>query len=118
MAGRPDMNVASPRQRGKQLGRKLAQIRLARNILQAELAETAGISERTLRRLESGDGATLDTFIRVLAALNLGDNLDLLVPDPSIRPMERLRTSGNERQRSSATKEDKTTGKWEWGTGD
>lgn len=106
----------SPDGMAKEVGANLEKLRLSRNITQAQLAEDAGVSERTLRRLESGDGATLDSFIRVLGALNLQQNLDLIVPDPRVRPIERVRTGGSERQRSRSTKTSKSGKQWRWGT--
>ena len=38
----------------RESGRRLAQIRLSRNLTQAELAQRAGVSKRTLERLEMG----------------------------------------------------------------
>jgi transcriptional regulator with XRE-family HTH domain len=94
----------------------LERLRLSRNITQSQLAADAGISERTLRRLESGDNPTLDSLIRVLIALKIQRNIDLLVPDSRIRPIERVRTKGSERQRSRSAKTTKRTKQWEWGT--
>ncbi|WP_245307462.1 helix-turn-helix domain-containing protein [Rhizobium altiplani] len=98
------------------MGQKLERFRLSRNITQQQLATDAGISERTLRRLESGDNPTLDSLIRVLIALKIQGNIDLLIPDSRIRPIERVRTKGTERQRSRSTKTAKQPKPWEWGT--
>ncbi len=100
----------------REIGQKLERLRLSRNITQSQLATDAGISERTLRRLESGDNPTIDSLIRVLIALKIQRNMDLLVPDSRIRPIERMRTKGTERQRSSSAKKPKKTKQWEWGT--
>ena len=115
MAGISSQNFKSPEAVAADIGSKLERLRLSRNITQTELARDAGVSERTLRRLESGDGATLDSFVRVLSALKLSQNLDLLVPDPRVRPIERVRTGGTERQRSRSAKTDQTTKQWQWG---
>lgn len=105
----------SPKIHEQELGARLEQLRLSRNIIQADLAQDAGISERTLRRLESGDGGTLDSLFRVLTALRLDGNLDLLIPNPEIRPIERVHTKGRERQRSSSSKSEKHSSNWQWG---
>lgn len=109
-------NVKSPEVIAQEIGQKLERLRLSRNVTQSQLATDAGISERTLRRLEAGNNPTLDSLVRVLIALKIQDNADLLVPDSRIRPIERVRTKGMERQRSSSTKAVKTPKKWEWGT--
>ena len=38
-----------------ELGGRLTRLRLERNLTQAQLAEQAGVSKRTVQRLESGD---------------------------------------------------------------
>jgi len=111
-----DRNSKSPEAISREIGQKLERLRLSRNITQSQLAHEAGISERTLRRLEAGDNPTLDSLIRVLTALRIHDNVDLLVPDSRIRPIERVRTQGTERQRSRPAKAVNKTKKWEWGT--
>jgi len=71
------------------------------NIAQVDLAKSAGISERTLRRFESGHGGSVDSLVRILIALKLDSNLSLLIPDHAIRPMERARQTKSERRRAS-----------------
>lgn len=90
------------------LGERLERFRLLNNLSQAELAKAAGIGVRTLRRLESGEGGNLDTLVRVLMALKLEDNLLSLIPDHSVRPVERIRQSKTERQRASGTRSTKS----------
>lgn len=117
MADLQTLTMQSPGSIAEELGRRLGQLRLSRNITQSELAQDAGVSERTLRRLESGKGATLDSFIKILVALKLQQNMDMLVPDPSFRPIERIRTGGSERQRARTAKRPKPATQWRWGSG-
>jgi DNA-binding XRE family transcriptional regulator len=66
-----------------ELGHRIARLRLERNLSQAQLAEQAGISKRTLERLEAGAAATqLSLFLRVLRQLDLLERLELLLPSP------------------------------------
>jgi len=83
------------------LGEQLERNRLLQNVPQSELAIKAGVSTRTLRRLESGEGGSMDSFIRVLMALGLDGNLSALIPDSTVRPMERARKNKTERLRAS-----------------
>jgi transcriptional regulator with XRE-family HTH domain len=115
MSDRATPDVRSSELISREIGQKLERFRLSRNITQNQLAADAGISERTLRRLESGDNPTLDSLVRVLIALKIHRNVDLLVPNSRIRPIERVRTKGAERQRSSSAKPAKKTKQWEWG---
>ena len=52
------------------------------NLSQAQLAEQAGISKRTLERLEAGAAATqLSLFLRVLRQLDRLERLALLIAE-------------------------------------
>src|SRR4051812_23189558 len=82
---------------GLDLGAELRTHRKAARITQARLAETAGLSERTVRALERGRG-TLESWDAALAALGLslaGRNL----PGGTTRG-ERLRTLRRRRRLS------------------
>jgi transcriptional regulator with XRE-family HTH domain len=86
----------------RELGERLARTRLERNITQAELAVLAGVSKRTIERLETGaTGTQLSGFIRVCNALDLAERFDLLVPAPLPSPIEQLRLRGRQRRRAS-----------------
>jgi len=81
------------------LGRRLARLRLDRNVTQRELAAEAGVSLPTVQRLEGGRGATLAALVRVLGALDLLAGLEALVPERTPSPVEQL---GRPRQRRRA----------------
>ena len=110
-----DYAIANSEQIELDMCKKLVRIRLTRNITQKFLAEQAGVSVRTIRRLEKGLGVSLDTFIRVLTALGVQQNLESLLPDPRIRPIDRVALKGVERKRAKPGKisEEKTA--WVWG---
>jgi transcriptional regulator with XRE-family HTH domain len=109
-----ELNSASPEQIEADLGRRLEALRLSRNINQAQLAAEAGVSRRTITRLENGQGVALDTLIRVLRALGMVDRLAALLPDPGVQPIERVRRKGKVRQRARPTGPRSTT-QWSWG---
>jgi transcriptional regulator with XRE-family HTH domain len=100
-----------------ELGGRLTRIRLERNLTQAQLAEQAGVSKRTVQRLETGAVATqLSGFIRVCRVLDVIERFDLLIPEPVPSPVEQLKLAGRKRQRASTAKPNKPTGaKWQWG---
>ncbi|MHA6686655.1 helix-turn-helix domain-containing protein [Mesorhizobium sp. A556] len=98
------------------IGERVAGIRLSRNLTQRQLGELAGSSRNTVRRLEAGETVSLDTFIRVLAALGLATEFDALLPDPSVRPVDRVRLQGNERQRARPEEgSPQKASTWAWG---
>ena len=100
-----------------ELGGRLAKIRLDRNFTQAQLAEQAGVSKRTVERLEAGTvGTQLSGFIRVCLVLDVLERFDLLVPEPVPSPVAQLKLAGRNRQRASTAKLAKPPAKkWQWG---
>lgn len=115
MSGRIDFSIAASEQIEEALCRQLETIRLARNITQSQLAGEAGIALRTIRRLEKGQGVSLNTFIRVLIALDLQNNLQTLLPDPTVRPIERVNIGGSERKRARPGRQKGEESTWTWG---
>lgn len=74
----------------RQLGEHLTTWRKLRHLTAAEVADRAGIGVNTLRRLEHGDGATVENVLRVARALGVLDVLtDAL--DPYASEVGRLR---------------------------
>ncbi|QDU86502.1 anaerobic benzoate catabolism transcriptional regulator [Planctomycetes bacterium Pla163] len=101
------------------LGERLARQRRRLDLTQAELAHEAGVSKRTVERLESGGSTQLLNFVRVLRALGLLGRLDGLVPDPEPSPLERLRAADAERRRVGRRRANADDGDgadaWHWG---
>jgi len=101
----------------REIGARLAAIRVARNLTQGELAEQAGLGLRTVQRLESGAAATqLSGFLRVCRVLDLLENLETVFPEASVSPMAQLKGQSGKRKRVRVRKSE--TGKpatWTWG---
>ena len=75
----------------RESGRRLSQIRLGRNLTQAELALRAGVSKRTLERLEMGAvGVRIDAFFAVCGALGLTVGFEALLPEVQLSPQDIL----------------------------
>ncbi len=110
-----------------ELGRRLADRRIARELTQADVAERAGIGKRTLERIEAGGSSQLSNLVRVLRALELMEELDQLVPLPSSSPMALLKTREGQRKRASSKRRrmradfeerspsGRTGSEWTWG---
>jgi len=101
-----------------EIGRRLAAVRLSRNQTQAQLAEAAGISLRTLTRLESGEVATqLSGFVRVCRALDVLGLVDGLLPEPAPSPLALVKLRGRARKRASTAgpKSRHAARAWTWG---
>lgn len=83
--------LATAQEIGSVLGERLRRQRLAGELQQRELAARAGISETTLRNLETKGVSTLETFIKVVIALGVADELSGLLETrhASIQAMEK-----------------------------
>ena len=67
------------------LGERLRLARRRRKLSSATVAERAGISRTTLYHAERGDGAvTLGTYLRIMTALGLEKDFDLLASDDKL----------------------------------
>jgi len=91
----------SPAAIAEELGNRLKQARLNANITQEALAEQAGVSLKVLRGAERGR-AQLESFIAVLAALGLTDQLNHFLPHQPISPVQLVRMQGKARRRASS----------------
>ena len=80
---------------------RLVRHRLNRNLTQHELARAAGISRRTLARLENAEPTQLENFLRTLIALGLDEGLERLVPDVPNSPIQQLERFGRTRRRAT-----------------
>ncbi|KAF1687359.1 XRE family transcriptional regulator [Pseudoxanthomonas broegbernensis] len=68
-----------------ELGERLRLARLRRKLSNAVVAQRAGISRTTLYKVEAGDpGATLGSYVRVLAVLGLENDLQALAADDKV----------------------------------
>lgn len=84
----------------RELGGRIHRLRLNRNFSQAQLAREAGISKRTLERLEKGSPVQLTILFRVGRKLGFLDGLQVLVPEPQPSPLQLLKLQGQLRQRA------------------
>jgi transcriptional regulator with XRE-family HTH domain len=73
------------------VGDQIRQVRIARNLDQAGLAELANISIGAVSNLERGKGSSLRTLIAVLRALGRTEWLESLAPTVVVSPMHLLR---------------------------
>ncbi len=70
------------------LGTRLAEHRLSRRLTQEELAKRAGVSKRTVERLEtSTSDVRLAAFVAVCQTLGLTEGFDALAPAVKLGPM-------------------------------
>jgi transcriptional regulator with XRE-family HTH domain len=107
----------------RELGSRLERRRIDAGLTQAELAERAGVSKRTVERIEAGISTDFTMLIRALRVLKLIDGLETLVPDLPTSPLALLKLKGREpkRVRHSPTKgrrsavQEPPARPWKWG---
>jgi len=85
-----------------ELGKRCRRLRLQVNLTQLELAERAGVSLSSIRRMESHGQATLGLLVRTMQVLNMVNQLEnlLVLKTISIADAERSVVA---RQRKRAT---------------
>jgi transcriptional regulator with XRE-family HTH domain len=82
----------SPQELQTELGRRIRQLRLSRNISQRAAAEKAGVTRAALQNLEAGRGSSVQTLLRTLKALNYLEGIEMLAPQPTVNPLALLKT--------------------------
>lgn len=108
-----DFSLASSANIEDSLCQRIESIRLSHNMTQKDLAQKAGVSRSTITRLaRDGKGISLDSFIRILQALELSSHLDGLLPSIGISPLAILKAAGEPRQR--ARQKERKSKPWTW----
>lgn len=90
----------SPAALAEELGERLRQARLNSDLTQADVAERAGVSRKIVLNAEKGK-AQLESFLAIMLALNLTEQLDLFLPKPQVSPVQLIKLQGKKRQRAS-----------------
>jgi transcriptional regulator with XRE-family HTH domain len=96
-----------------EIGRRMTEARLARRMTQAQLARSAGVSKRTVERLEDGASTQLTNLVRCLRALGKLEQLDRLLPETPANPVDLLQRHGAARARGP--RKSGEAGAWTWG---
>ena len=99
----------------EELGRRMARRRLDFQFTQAKLAEQAGVSKRTVERIEAGATSQMSTMIRVFRVLDLLGELDKVVAEVESRPMDMLKLKSAVRKRASSVRKKQGSSEWHWG---
>jgi transcriptional regulator with XRE-family HTH domain len=82
-----------------ELGNRLEQRRLERNIPQQKMADEIGITPKSYRQLVAG-GGKLENMIAAMRVLDCLDQLDSFLPPPQPSPLQQLKLQGKKRQRA------------------
>jgi transcriptional regulator with XRE-family HTH domain len=87
-----------------ELGHRLARRRIDMGLTQAELAREAGVSKRTVERIETGASAQMSSLLRICRVLDLIAGLNQFIPPEGPRPMALLKGQGKRRKRASSNR--------------
>ncbi len=96
----------------KELGKKIKTYRIMNEMSQQDLEDKSGVSKRSISRLEQGESVQVDNLFKILIALNLGDNIELLVPDQTKRPSYYLEDKATKAKRVKRKTGKKNDFKW------
>ena len=97
----------------KELGERIKQNRISRNLTQAELAEKCGISMSTQIRIENGDDSKISNIIKIMIALDLTDNINLIIPE--VEPDYKAIFEEKPARKRVSKKKKASTSEWVWG---
>ena len=90
----------------RELGAAIKEYRISRSMTQQDMAERSGVSLRSVSRFEQGGDIQLGSMIKILFALGLQDNLNLLIPDVSQAPSYYLKKQAPKLFRKKKTEDD------------
>ncbi len=76
------------------LGQRISELRIARRLTQVELAYEAGVSHRTLQRLEAGEPVKSDGLVKIIKCLGQLDSILDALESTAFSPYEKLAEAG------------------------
>jgi Helix-turn-helix. len=79
---------------------------------QKELSDKSGVSIRSIQNFEHGGDIQLSNLIKITKALELGDNIAMLIPDVSKKPSMYLEKPKKRVRASKTGKAERSTFKW------
>ncbi len=85
----------------QELGARLKQARLNKNLTQLEVATLAGVARKTVINAEKGK-VQLEVFVALMLALGVAEQLAVFLPKPDISPLQLAKLQGKKRQRASS----------------
>lgn len=88
-----------------EIGKRIREIRIRKNIQQKELSERSGVSLSTVIRLENGSTIALDNLLCILRTLDMLENIEYFLPHPPVSPILMRKLQGRKKQRVRKTKE-------------
>lgn len=91
-------NYSTTEEMKQELATRFKATRLSLNYSQAYVASKSGVSLRTIKTFEKNGSISFDNLIRILKTLNIGDNLNYLIPEIGLNTVD-LHNLGHQKQR-------------------
>lgn len=85
----------------RDIGKRIRQMRLNKNISQKTLSEKIGIHRVTLSKIERGQQISLLTLIQIMRGLGELQRLENIVLEDIISPIQLAKLQGKKRKRAS-----------------
>jgi len=86
------------------VGEKLKKLRLEYNITQNELAKKTGLSRVSISKIERGMGVNLSSLIEIMRGLRVLENIEHLIPEQEVSPIEVIRLKNRTKKKRASTK--------------
>jgi len=100
----------------RQIGSKLKELRIERNMKQAELADASGVSVFTISSVENGKTTSLLTIVQLLRALEHLDYLDRFFQEEVLSPIAYAKLLKNNKKKvrvkSTGTNNNQEASEW------
>jgi transcriptional regulator with XRE-family HTH domain len=90
-----------------EIGKRVRDYRIKKRLTQQQLAEQSGISNFTMAKIEKGAPVSIGMLIPVLRELRLLNNLEMLLPEIGISPVEILKRNSKTPKRIRQAKKTK-----------
>ncbi|MDR1980829.1 MAG: helix-turn-helix transcriptional regulator [Tannerellaceae bacterium] len=94
---------------------QLKQMRLNRNLTQGELSRLSGISRSAISDLENKGSGSMNSFVRILRALEKLEILNHFISEAPVSPIQIAKLKGKTRKRASGVskrKSDREESEW------
>lgn len=99
----------------KELGHRIQDIRIARNLTRFEFSEICGVPVRTLARIEAGENVNFTVLCDILRAFGYLNNLNLILPEQSLMPTQIADGQTQKKKRVYKKRIEKETKNFIWG---
>ncbi|MBM3709055.1 MAG: helix-turn-helix transcriptional regulator [Actinobacteria bacterium] len=85
----------------RDIGKRLKELRLRKNITQDSLSKKTGLNRVTISKIERGQKISLLSLIQIIRGLDELQRLDNIIPAETVSPLQLARLKSMQRKRAS-----------------